>query len=237
MKNIENGTEVLIFKKNWLDNTCDKKTFIRGIIINCELSDDLSQHGSPWYENIYTVLGEDGNTYKGTYGSGFFGNCVFITPEDHIAYLKHQISFNNDKIDALNKENSEYVRMINAVTNEKEENNKLLLSKEQLDKIKTSDIFKQWLTGLVDENDLNEEEKKLIYAYQVYYGLMLSDDFISGVLDHLRCCSIDELLGDESLIEIASIMYNVSKEDIRIRALLAKKRMGKEKVLIRTTKF
>lgn len=114
----ENGTEVLIFKKNFLDNRCDEKTFIRGTIIGCELSHDLSQHGSPWYENIYTVLGEDNNTYKGTYGSGFLGDCLIRTPEDHIAYLNRLISLNYDKIADLNVENAEYRKMISAVEKE-----------------------------------------------------------------------------------------------------------------------
>jgi hypothetical protein len=121
MEKIENGTEVLIFKKNSWENKCDEKNFVRGTIIGCELSHDLSQHGSPWYENIYTVLGEDNNTYKGTYGSWFLGDCSIRTPEDHIAYLKRLISLNYDKIAALNVENSEYRKMISAVEKVKEQ--------------------------------------------------------------------------------------------------------------------
>ena len=118
---IAKGTEVLIFKKNIYNNKCNENSFIRGTIIGCELSHDLSQHGSPWYENIYTVLGEDNNTYKGTYGSWFLGDCSIRTPEDHIAYLKRLISLNYDKIAALNVENSEYRKMISVVEKVKEQ--------------------------------------------------------------------------------------------------------------------
>lgn len=108
---------------------------------------------------------------------------------------------------------------------------KLLLLREELNIIKSSQIFHAWLNGLVDENDLNEIEKKIIYAYQVYYDLTLSDDFTYEVLDHLRCYGIDDLLGDENKIKVASIMYNVSQDDIKTQALLTKKRMEKEKEL------
>ncbi len=107
----------------------------------------------------------------------------------------------------------------------------ILLSREKLDEIKSSKVFNQWLNGLVNENDLTEEEKKIIYAYQLYYDLTLSDNFIYNVLDHLRCYGIDDLLNDENKIKTASIMFNVSKDDIKIQALLTKKRMEKEKAL------
>ena len=55
----EDGTEVLIFERNIWTGKENEKKFIRGTIVGCELSHDLSQHGSPWYENIYTILGED----------------------------------------------------------------------------------------------------------------------------------------------------------------------------------
>ena len=117
----EDGTEVLIFERNIWTGKDNEKKFIRGTIVGCELSHDLSQHGSPWYENIYTILGEDKHIYKGTYGSKFLGECFIRTPEDHIAYLKRQISLNNDKIDILNKENNEYSEMINDVEKVKEQ--------------------------------------------------------------------------------------------------------------------
>ena len=106
---------------------------------------------------------------------------------------------------------------------------KLLLSREELDKIKSSQLFNQWLYGLIDENNLTEEEQKEIYAYQVYYDLTLGDDFIYAVLDRLRCFEIEDLLENENNIAVASIMYSVSKNDIKVQALLTKKRIEKEK--------
>lgn len=61
MKIIPNGTEVLIYKyvREW--NKQDDENYIVGIVQSSKTSDDLSYHGSPWYEQIYEVLGEDGN--------------------------------------------------------------------------------------------------------------------------------------------------------------------------------
>ena len=106
---------------------------------------------------------------------------------------------------------------------------KLLLSREELDKIKSSQLFNQWLYGLIDENNLTDEEQKVIYAYQVYYDLTLGDDFIYNVLDRLRCYGIEDLLDNENNIEVASIMYSVPQNEIKIQALLTKKRIEKEK--------
>lgn len=49
----------------------DEKNVVEGVVTNIEMSDDLSHHGSPWYEEVYTVKGNDGNTYQGTYGEDY----------------------------------------------------------------------------------------------------------------------------------------------------------------------
>lgn len=105
----------------------------------------------------------------------------------------------------------------------------LLLSREELDRIESSQVFNQWVNGLINENDLTEIEKKQIYAYQVYYDLTLSDDFIYNVLDHFRWYGINDFLANDKNIEIASIGYQVPKESIKIKALLMVKRQEKEK--------
>ena len=68
MKNIiPNNTEVLIFNSHMdFDSQLDA-TLIEGRIISSYESDDLSQHGSPWTEQIYSVQGEDGKIYKGKF--------------------------------------------------------------------------------------------------------------------------------------------------------------------------
>jgi len=59
MNIIPNGTEVLIFKyiREW--DKQNEENYIIGTIQSSKTSDDLSYHGSPWYEQIYEVLGQD----------------------------------------------------------------------------------------------------------------------------------------------------------------------------------
>ena len=105
------GTEVLIYKEKYNAFKYDIKSYIVGKIISCRLSDDLSQHGSPWYEEIYSVLGEDQKVYEGRYGERI------RTPEDHIRYLESLIHSNNDEINKRTKENDEYKNMIQVAKN------------------------------------------------------------------------------------------------------------------------
>ncbi len=105
-RNLSEGTEVFIYKYNIFNLEYDMRKYIKGKIIGCKLSDDLSQHGSPWYEEIYTVLGEDEKIYEGIYGK------MIRTPEDHIAYLGNLINRNNDEINRRKKANDEYIDMI-----------------------------------------------------------------------------------------------------------------------------
>ena len=60
---IEKGTEVLIFKymTGWKEQ--DMEHFIKGKIIDSEISDNISYFQKPLYVINYKVLGEDGNTY------------------------------------------------------------------------------------------------------------------------------------------------------------------------------
>ena len=78
-KIIPNGTEVLIFKyiREWGPNQ-DDENYTVGTIQSSKTSDDLSVHGSPYYVQIYEVLGTDGKKYIGTYGTGLIGNSFFI---------------------------------------------------------------------------------------------------------------------------------------------------------------
>jgi len=105
----------------------------------------------------------------------------------------------------------------------------LLLSKEELNKIKSSKLFHQWLYGLIDEKKLTEEENKIIYAYQVYYDLVLGDNFIYNVLDDFHCYGIDDLINNDKKIRTIAGVYNLSEENIRIQALLTLKRQEREK--------
>ena len=125
MKIIPNGTEVLIYKyvREW--NKQDDENYIVGIVQSSKTSDDLSYHGSPWYEQIYEVLGEDGNIQRGNYGSGWIGNSFFRTKKDHISILKSRITNNQQEILKLQEKNDRYFREISKLEDE---------SKQQPDK-------------------------------------------------------------------------------------------------------
>ncbi len=112
-KKIADGTEVLIFKyirERGLQQ--DNFHFKRGIIQSSKLTEDLSTHGSIWQKHFYTVLGEDGQLYFGTYGSGSVGGSFFRTPHDHMAYLANLICRNDKKIEELEGETEKYQDMM-----------------------------------------------------------------------------------------------------------------------------
>ena len=112
-KIIPNGTKVLIYKyiREWGPNQ-DDENYIVGTIQSSKTSDDLSTHGSPYYVQIYEVLGTDGKKYIGTYGTGLIGNSFFRTIQDHINFLKRKISRNNESILELQEKNNEYKNQI-----------------------------------------------------------------------------------------------------------------------------
>ena len=119
-KIIPNGTEVLIFKyiREWGPNQ-DEENYNIGIIESSEESDDLSYHGSPWYEQIYTVIDKDGKKYIGCYGSGLLGNSYFRTKEDHIRLLEAKIKWNDEKIGEIQNQNQNYQAQINVLLDNK----------------------------------------------------------------------------------------------------------------------
>ena len=112
-KVLPNGTEVLIFKyrREWGLNQ-DDVNYIKGTIQSSKLTEDLSYHGTEWRKVFYTVLGEDGNNYFGTYGHGSIGGSFFRTPADHIKALKSKINQNKGKIELLEETNDELENQI-----------------------------------------------------------------------------------------------------------------------------
>ena len=124
MNIIPSGTEVLIFKyiREWGPDQ-DDENYIIGTIQSSRTSDDLSYHGTSWYEQIYEVLGEDGKRYVGSYGRGLIGNSFFMTKEDYIRLLKYKISDNEKEILKLNEKNHIYVNKINELENRLELDN------------------------------------------------------------------------------------------------------------------
>lgn len=123
MEGIHNkNEEVLIFNyiREWGPNQ-NIEDYIRGTIISSELSDDLSLHGSPYNVVIYTVLGEDGNLYRGNYDLPLLGNSFFLTEMDYIRKLETKIGLCDKKIEEENKKKERYHQLIDTIL--KKENN------------------------------------------------------------------------------------------------------------------
>ena len=112
-KNIEVGTEVLIFSyRRELGPTQDESEYKRGIVTKVSLSEDLAAHGSVWQEKLFTVLGEDGHNYFGSYGEGSIGGSFFRTPRDQMNVLRLRQEQNKEQIKRLEEENEQYGDMI-----------------------------------------------------------------------------------------------------------------------------
>lgn len=132
MEIIPNGTKVLIFKyiREW--NKQDEENYIVGTIQTSRISDDLSYHGSPWYVQIYEVLGEDRNIYVGCYGTGIIGNSYFRTIDDHIRVLKNRITNNEQEILKIQEKNDRYFMQIKELekSSKKQEQSSSVLAKQ-----------------------------------------------------------------------------------------------------------
>ena len=85
------GDKVLIFNyiSSWGINQ-NYSRFKEGVVIEKKLSDDLSQHGSPWEVMNYRVLGEDGFKYFGNYIEPVLGDSFFMTREDYLNHLRYE---------------------------------------------------------------------------------------------------------------------------------------------------
>lgn len=117
---IENGTEILIFKyvpEKKINQ--DYEHFIRGKIIESEILSEVSYNTYPWYVPRYTLLGEDGIIYYGSYKYPSFGDSFFMTEEDYVLFLKNKVSLNNEKISRLEDANERYVDILSSLENDK----------------------------------------------------------------------------------------------------------------------
>ena len=122
-KILQYDEEVLIFK---VSNNMKEDKYIKGKVISSRESEDLSHHGSPWYEEIYDVRGEDGYIYTGTYNRDIIGEGIFFrTPEDHINYLQEKINKNYRTIYDINCENDTYRKIINSLKEKELSNSKV----------------------------------------------------------------------------------------------------------------
>ena len=92
------GDEVLIFtdyKDAEKYEDFEEEPFIRGKIIETGLSDYLFYHRNSRNKNMYEVMDNDGNIYRGFYG---FGIPRFLTVEDYIKHLDYLIDDESKEI-------------------------------------------------------------------------------------------------------------------------------------------
>ena len=110
----------------------------------------------------------------------------------------------------------------------------LLLTREKLDEIENNPIFTLWLFGNIDESKLTEDEKKIIYARQLYVDLSIKDEDIRLFLNKLGCYSIDDILSDNKNIEASIKLLNKRSDLVITKLSIMKKRKEKAKELTLT---
>ena len=114
-KKLNVGDNVLVFENYKYISPFEILPFINGTVVECRESDDLSYHGSPWYVYLYKVIGEDGNTYLGSYRSSIIGNAYYYKVEDYIEYLKYIKEHNENEILELTQKNQSIDELIESM--------------------------------------------------------------------------------------------------------------------------
>jgi hypothetical protein len=110
----------------------------------------------------------------------------------------------------------------------------LILSRSELDYMENNPIFTYWLFGdEIDESLLDEKEKVIIKARQMYYDLILPDERVYQVLDHLKLKKYDDLLNDMEHITSASRLLGVRPDILTTKVLLLKRRVEKRQALLK----
>ena len=132
---IPTGTQVLIYEKINRDDESLKedienknvlsKDYIKGSIVDSKKAGELGYKNINPDIYIYTILGEDGNTYEVTQGVARINQYMFVTVEDRIRYYKVIIENNYKEIDAINKENELILELMNDLVNVDNKNKKL----------------------------------------------------------------------------------------------------------------
>ena len=115
------GDEVLVFKyiPSWGVKQ-DYKNYLIGKVVSCELSDDISYHGSAQYVTNYTVVDDDGKKHYGNYLTPHLGDSFFMTKEDYIDYLERKLMSNNCDIRLIEVENTRIKTLLRFLKPEKE---------------------------------------------------------------------------------------------------------------------
>lgn len=120
---IPNGTEVIVFFYPSNDSTSTRlespRTF-KGRIISSRESEDLSYHGSAWYEQIYIIEDENGKRYEATYGSAYVSNFFIRTIEHYKKIIELTIQSYDEKIAGMNKRKESLTALLEELSNSDE---------------------------------------------------------------------------------------------------------------------
>ena len=106
-KIIPNGEEVLLFRESQdiHHRNVNKTKYIKGVVVSSKDSENLSYHGSEWYERIYTIIDDEGKSYEATHNIAYIGPFYIRTMKEHIVNLREAIQDNYDKMRELYADN------------------------------------------------------------------------------------------------------------------------------------
>ena len=114
-KILENGTNVLLFRKINGKEVPNIFTYLRGTIIKSEQKEYDSMHGSKLVKQIYTIQCENGAIYDAVYGNAVNDYCIRTT-EDYIEYIRNILLSNMNTINILNDYNDKLENLINSLS-------------------------------------------------------------------------------------------------------------------------
>lgn len=92
------GNDVCIFTKRRRRFKKDLQPFFRGKVVDCGLLKDTAFHGSPWFIDVYKVLGDDGQTTLNCYRDNVTGKAFCYTDQEAVVPLEFMILKSEDEI-------------------------------------------------------------------------------------------------------------------------------------------
>ena len=107
----------------------------------------------------------------------------------------------------------------------------LLLSRDDLDVMENNPAFTLWAfgkDGILDETELTEGDITSIKAHQMYYDLLLPDDYLCRVMTQAGCKNINDALADKEIIDFAARRLGVRQEIVTTKLRLLQMRIERE---------
>ena len=107
----------------------------------------------------------------------------------------------------------------------------LLLSRDDLDVMENNPAFTLWAfgkEGILDETELSESDITVIKAHQMYYDLLLPDDYLCRVMTQAGCKNINDALADKEIIAFAARRLGVRQEIVTTKLRLLQMRIERE---------